>query len=289
VRIRWIATSWEFSATDSSYEEYGGSWDNQLDDDGWWVDDIRLTGALTTQLTATPDNRTPQSGACPAICNSGVGDHGTTAALTIRDANSDTVFERGERLTLDGSASSLPGGCSGGVAQYRFLRDGQVVQDWTTNNAFIDAPLVDASYQLLVRCSASFTCTGTTGATAMARVYTGDGEDIDVNLTHGSAGSSSMAWAARPQPTSVNGYDVYRGSASVTSAGDPTYSTLTCHRPDVPQQALGTTVSVLDGAIPATGQFFYYLVGHSAVATGGLDALGRKSTGTIIVAPTACP
>jgi hypothetical protein len=289
VKIRWIATSWEFSATAQSYEQEAGSWDNQLDDDGWWVDDIRLTGALTTQLTATPDNRTPQSGACPAICNSGVGDHGTTAALTIRDANSDTVFERGERLTLDGSASSLPGGCSGGVAQYRFLRDGQVVQDWTTNNAFIDAPLVDASYQLLVRCSASFTCTGTTGATAMARVYTGDGEDIDVNLTHGSAGSSSMAWAARPQPTSVNGYDVYRGSASVTSAGDPTYSTLTCHRPDVPQQALGTTVSVLDGAIPATGQFFYYLVGHSAVATGGLDALGRKSTGTIIVAPTACP
>jgi len=72
-------------------------------------------------------------------------------------------------------------------------------------------------------------------------------------------------------------------------AGDLGYATLSCLRPDVPQQAIGTTVSVLDGGIPATGQSFYYLVGHSAVAAGGMDALGKKSTGTIIVAPTTCP
>jgi hypothetical protein len=288
VRIRWIAESWEFNATGQSYEQEAG-WDNLIDDDGWWVDNIVLTGALTTQLTASPDTRPPSSGACPAICNPGVGDHGTTGALTIRDANSDTVFERGERLTLDASASSLPGGCVGGVAQYRFVRDGKVVQDWTTNNSYIDAPLVDASYQLLVRCSADFTCTGTTGATAMARVYTGDGEDIFMTLTQGSGGASSMAWPARPQPTSVNGYDVYRGTVSIATPGDPTYATLSCLRPDVPQQAIGTTVSVLDGAAPVSGQGFYYLVGHSAVAAGGLDALGKKSNGTIIVAPTVCP
>ena len=122
----------------------------------------------------------------------------------------------------------------------------------------------------------------------MARVYTGDGEDVFVTLTHGSAGASSMAWAARPQPTSVNGYDVYRGTIT-TATGDPTYATLSCLRPDVPQQTIGTTVSVLDGAAPVSGQGFYYLVGHSAVAPGGLDALGKKSSGTIIVAPTTCP
>ncbi|MEK7798623.1 MAG: hypothetical protein AAB297_02240, partial [Acidobacteriota bacterium] len=286
-----IAESWEFSATASSYEEEGGTWDNQLDDDGWWLDDIRLTGALVSQVTPAPDTKAPLSGACPATCDPNVGDRGTTAALTIHDANGDGVFERGERLTLDASASSLPGGCVGGVAQFRFLRDGQVVQDWTTNNAFIDAPLVDAGYQLLVRCSADFQCSGTVGVSAMASVYSGDGADISVLLTHASAGASSLAWPARPQPTSVIGYDVFRGTITIATpgGGDPTYATLTCLRPDVPQQALGTTVSVLDGAVPATGQGFYYLVGHSAVAPGALDALGKKSNGTIVVAPLVCP
>jgi hypothetical protein len=125
----------------------------------------------------------------------------------------------------------------------------------------------------------------------MASVYSGDGADILISLTHASAGAASLAWPARPQPTSVIGYDVFRGTITTAApgGGDPTYATLTCLRPEVPQQALGTTVSVLDGAVPAAGQGFYYLVGHSAVAPGALDALGKKSSGTIIVAPLVCP
>src|SRR5439155_582904 len=256
--------------TAQSYEQEGGIWDKALDDDGWWVDDIRLTGAIVNQVTPVPDNKPPQSGACPVICNSTVGDHGTTAVLTVRDANADGVIERGEKLTLDGSASSLPGGCSGGVAQYRFVRDGQVVQDWTTNNGFVDAPLLDATYQLFVRCSADFTCTGTTGASSLARVYTGDGADLALALTSLPAGSATLTWQARPQPSSVSGYDVFRGL--LTGLGsDTTLATLTCLRANVPQQAVGTNVQTTDAEIPAAGRTFYYFVGHSANAAGGKD------------------
>ena len=252
------------------------------------MDDIRITGVLQTQISLLVDNRPPQSGACPATCSQAVGDHGTTAVLVVRDANADGVIERGEKLTLDASASSLPGGCSGGVAQYRFVRDGKVVQDWTTNNAFIDAPLVDANYQLFVRCSADFQCTGTTGASSLARVYTGDGADLALGLTHLPAGSATLTWQARPQPSSVNGYDVFRGLLTGLRS-DTTLATLTCLRADVPQQTVGSSVLATDAATPGLGQSFYYLVGHSANAVGGRDALGRKSDNTILVSTVSCP
>jgi Thrombospondin type 3 repeat len=288
VQIRWIAQSWEFNPTAQSYESVGASWDNQLDDDGWWVDDIKITGLIQTQIALLVDNRPPQSGACPATCSQAVGDHGTTAVLAVRDANADGVIERGEKLTLDASASSLPGGCVGGVAQYRFVRDGQVVQDWTTNNAFVDAPIKDANYQLFVRCSADFQCTGTTGASSLARVYTGDGEDLVLTLTNAGAGSANLSWLARPQPSSVSGYDVFRGLLTGLKS-DTSLATLTCLRADVPQQAVGSTVQITDVPTPNVGQTFYYFVGHSANAAGGKDALGRKSDNTILVSPVSCP
>jgi hypothetical protein len=46
VRIRWIAQSWEFDCCTNSYYELGGGWGPQPGDEGWWIDDIRVTGAL---------------------------------------------------------------------------------------------------------------------------------------------------------------------------------------------------------------------------------------------------
>ena len=46
VRIRWIAQSYEFDCCTDSYYELGGGWAPQIGDEGWWVDDIRVTGAL---------------------------------------------------------------------------------------------------------------------------------------------------------------------------------------------------------------------------------------------------
>ncbi|HKB07369.1 MAG TPA: thrombospondin type 3 repeat-containing protein [Candidatus Polarisedimenticolia bacterium] len=289
VKIRWIAQSWEYSPTAQSYEQEAGSWDNQLDDDGWWVDDIRLTGVITTQISAVPDTRPPGSGACPATCNQALGDHGTTAAFVIRDTNSDGIYERGEKLTLDASTSSLPGGCVNGVAQFRFVRDGKVVQDWTTNNNFIDAPLADANYQLFVRCSADFQCTGTTGATSLAQVYTGDGTDISITAQSLSGGGIQLNWPARPQTSSVNGYDVYRGIFQANN-GDPTLASLVCLNPNIPQQPVGNNVFVQDtSAPPPSNRVYYYLVGHSANASGAKDALGKRTDGTIRIPPTSCP
>ncbi len=289
VRIRWIAQSWEFDCCSSSYQEFGGTWQDLETDDGWWVDEISITGAIETQLTPSIDAKPPLPGTCPTTCDSSVGDQGTSASLAIRDTNGNGVIERGERIALDASGSTLPGGCVGGVAQFRFVRDGQVVQDWTTNNTFLDAPLRDAQYSVFVRCSADFQCTGTTGAQATGRVYTGDGQDVDLMIGLDPAGATEIFWEARPQVSSVDGYDLFRGSFILgPPPGDLGLTTLVCHLPDIAQAPIGSTVVIGEPDTPPVGSTFYYLVGHSARAAGAIIPLGKNDAGAIRLGPP-CP
>jgi hypothetical protein len=288
VRIRWIGQAWEFNNAASSYQELGGTWADLDTDDGWWLDDIVITGAIQSQITPNPDLKAPLAGACPAACNPAVGDGGTTPVLALHDTDGDGIVERGERVVLDASASMLPGGCSNGVAQFRFERDGVVVQDWSTNSLYLDGPLKDATYKVKVRCSANVACVSATGATTQALVYTGDGNDIFLTMSHVNPTTAALTWTARPQLTSVDGYDVFRGFVDVYN-GDPSLATLVCLASNVPQAAVGSVISVSDAAIPAAPRgTYYYLVGHNPRA-GGFDALGRKSTGVIRIAPVACP
>ena len=292
VRIRWIGQSWEFNNAVSSYQELGGTWEDLDTDDGWWIDELRVTGAIQQPITLDPDTKTPLAGICPTACNPAIDDGGTAPVLAISDDNQNGVIERGERIRVDAAASTLPGGCSGGVAQFRFERDGAVIQDWTTNGLFLDAPLKDASYKVKVRCSADPACASVTGATALARVYSGDGDDVTLTLAHGVPAVSPVAvisWPARPQVSSVDGYDVFRGS--ITAYGsDPNLGTLTCLMVDVPQVTVGQTIIVQDPEVPPLPrQVYYYLVGHSSRASGAFDALGRRSNGTIRLSPVTCP
>jgi len=61
IRIRWVAQSWEFDCCSSSYHELGPAWDGR-NDDGWWIDQITVNGALESQATATVDDDAPPAG-----------------------------------------------------------------------------------------------------------------------------------------------------------------------------------------------------------------------------------
>jgi len=142
-----------------------------------------------------------------------------------------------------------------------------------------------------LRCSANTACVSATGATVQALVYTGDGNDIVLSASHQTPGSPTvvLSWPARPQLSSVDGYDVFRGFFDVYN-GDPTFATLQCIASNIPQATVGTAVTASDAAVPPVPRgVYYYLVGHSAKAPGALDALGRKSTGVIRVSPVPCP
>jgi len=74
VRLRWIAETWCFDEFDPHYAALGGSWEDNLDDDGWWVDDVRVAGVVASQSSPAPDPRPAAAGSCPAVCTDIDGD-----------------------------------------------------------------------------------------------------------------------------------------------------------------------------------------------------------------------
>ncbi|HZN04861.1 MAG TPA: hypothetical protein VFD06_14850, partial [Candidatus Polarisedimenticolia bacterium] len=184
IRIRWIAETWNFGPDFDSYYEFGGTWGPTLRDDGWWLDDIQLTGAVQAQVTPTADN-TPRTGTCPGDpCDSTLGDSGTSAAIEVTDpagAVIDGVTRiptSGAPIRLSAAGSTLPGGCANGHAEYQFLRDGLVAQAWSANPFFFDSPERTTRYTALVRCTSDPGCASVVGASIDLPVRTGEGGDV---------------------------------------------------------------------------------------------------------------
>jgi Subtilase family/Thrombospondin type 3 repeat len=298
VRIRWIAQSWEFDATSSSYYELGGTWAPDIGDDGWWIDDIQVTGAIQSQFTPSADTKPAANGVCPGLtCDSTQGENGFNVVLAVLDSHGGTgPFVSGEQATISAADSRLVGGCLNGVTQYRFLRNGAVVQDWATAPTFTDYPTQDTTYAVQLRCSVSTACVtpGTSAASVKSiQIYTGDGGDIALSLSHNrTSGTTTIQWPSRSQVAGMSGYDLYSGS--INSSGDATLGTLSgigCLAPNIaqPSGALGQPVMATESVTPALGKATYYLAGHNPIVAGGQAALGRTSSGALRPLPPTCP
>jgi len=127
--------------------------------------------------------------------------------------------------------------------------------------------------------------------TESALVFTGDSQDITLNLTH-AAGTTTIAWLSRPQTPLVSGYDLYSGTINQGGdAGQATLAGLACMSGNVPQPggSPGVNVTRTDAVNPALGKATYYLAGHSPLAAGGQAALGRRSNGALRSLPPVCP
>jgi hypothetical protein len=294
VQIRWIAQGWEFDpfGADQDYFTYGRGWENNPHDDGWWVDDIRITGAITAQATPLADTGPIPASTCPATpgdsCNQSAGDGGYSVAVAVRDTgNGNGIFEKGEVVEFDATGTTNPGGCANGITLYEFRKNGTVAQSFSANAFYRDAPTADATYTVHARCSVDPSCTSTTGATRTIQVYTGDGEDIRLLVSHDRAnGITTLRWQARPQPVPMSGYDVFRGT--IPPANLSTLASVTCDTGAA--TPVGTDVLVTSSAAaPAAGQAHFYLVGHSNPTAGSMTALGRHTNGTVRIAPVACP
>jgi hypothetical protein len=182
IEIRWIAETWVFDNNSSSYFEVGPGWNNTTADDGWWLDDIRVSGTVAQQFTPQAD-LTPRLGTCPGKpCNQAVGDAGTSVILKVTDLNgtllTDTNYATvGQSIRVSAIDSTLPGLCVGGVPEYEFTKDGVVVQSFGPKTYYLDAPEQLAQYSCRARCSTDFTCTSVIGASIVVNPYSGDGGD----------------------------------------------------------------------------------------------------------------
>ena len=256
-----------------------------------------MTGALSAPAQVVPDTRPPGPGACPTrACDPALATNGFDLDVKVIEGEEDGIVVAGEAIALSAAATTNPGGCVGGNVQFRFSRDGQVVQDWSADATFTDHPSADAAYLVQARCDREPDCTTDAANPAGSRtitIYPGDGTDIVLTLAHDRpSGTTMISWPSRPQVPAVSGYDLYRGT--IMTIGDPNLFSLAglwCLSGDIPQPAgaPGPPLSVVDAASPPAGQAFFYLAGHCPVAADARAALGRRSDGSLRPQPPACP
>jgi hypothetical protein len=235
IRIRWIAESWNFGAGFDWYPN--NEWSTTVHDEGWWLDNIELTGAITRQMTPVPDT-TPRTGSCPSDpCNQALGDNGTQPIIEVTDPAGapidgvTRVATVGDPVRLNAGASSFPGGCSGGHAEYQFLRDGGLAQPWSSNPSFLDSPERTTRYTVLLRCSSDTACASAGGASVDVPVRTGDGGEVIFGVR-----------AASLDPGA--GVRYYRGACSAGTPGAPCNAASDCG----PGGACSVTASTADDA-----------------------------------------
>jgi hypothetical protein len=146
VRIRFMHSTMKFDAllwTDAGLDA------TDPRDDGAWIDDMQVDFALGQATPATIVADTDAAGGLPNTCASGCS--AANAVLTITPPSSTAP---GQLLSLDGSGSSL-NVCVNGTLQYRFLANSVVVRGWADSPYYFDAPFLDTTYELQIRCSAN--------------------------------------------------------------------------------------------------------------------------------------
>jgi hypothetical protein len=177
VKIRWVGTAWAFGIGWNSYMQPpagGNPFDIATADDGWWVDSIRLTGAITAPAAPVLEPTTiPLTTQCPASaaanCDEtkglpGSGQPGFVVNFSVRDSDGDGTVVNGENIILDASQTLNPGGCADGVPQFKFSKDPGAVtlQDWSTAASLKLGNAVDGDlFKVEVRCSSDASCTTT--------------------------------------------------------------------------------------------------------------------------------
>ena len=155
IRLRFMHSTMKFE-TITLWSDLGLPADDSRED-GAWIDDVRIDKALGTAAVLAADT-TNQSLAdtCAQACGS------ISAPSAVLVATPPTTSAPGQIVELDATASSLDL-CVNGSIQYRFLSAGAVVRSWSDNPYYLDAPAIDTTYGVEVRCSSDPSCTGSDG------------------------------------------------------------------------------------------------------------------------------
>ncbi|HXV74833.1 MAG TPA: hypothetical protein VD788_00825, partial [Candidatus Polarisedimenticolaceae bacterium] len=160
VRLRFMYTDLKTSA--------GTTWESLFalnpgpGDDGWWIDDLRVTNTLDTPADILNDDK--DNSGLPASC----GTNCTTITMAVTRDPVSTLTAPGQVVEFDATNTSA-NRCLDGTLQYQFWRDGNannmggdpldtLLRGWTDNPVLIDAPTSTTNYVVEARCSTATTC-----------------------------------------------------------------------------------------------------------------------------------
>jgi hypothetical protein len=379
-RLRWVGEmggGWSFHESRSFLEPEPGGNPSQLydGDEGWYIDDIKITDLRTAPAFTVVD---PDGGttSCPSR-----GATGNCGAITVRVAGAaidsdpnapggslDTLLfaqssNLGTRVLLDARQSAADidpgdpnflagGGCKAGVLEYEWsqLDDhlGNVVSVVSPFSPKADVTVTtpaDATYRVDVRCSSDPGCTRSQEVNVL--VYTGDGSDVNSEVhNHSPIGlldgiyadhdpgtcdqdpnspsfhtclspsvavgavctvgldcgrGATLSWRARPQPTGVSGYDLFKRTVTVIGADVFASDRFQADAgaggciDNVANLLPGTRVTRIDSAASlAVGQAWLYMLGHDSNNALAIAPLGRRPSvsnraGTLVSASRTCP
>ncbi len=272
-------------------------------DDGWFIDNVRLTGlASQTSTLALQLDNTGSSTICGGVVNCTAVDGSLAVlsyprndregnpkpALFCSDQNTDECDYDGDG-TIDSTAtdvqSDAPGRafvldaqfsssdkCLGGALEYRYtdLTNNVVIRDWLTDPVTLINPTTTTSYRLETRCSTSLTCSDLVDVTVVvpgSAPTTCRTADLTI-----AADKQTITWAADANAACTAVFDTLRGDV-------PTFSSGTCIEND------GTDTTTVDtDPAPAAGNAYWYLSRHDA-DTYSTGAAGEQDRSGI----TGCP
>ncbi|HET9298853.1 MAG TPA: hypothetical protein VFO11_02840, partial [Candidatus Polarisedimenticolaceae bacterium] len=277
IRIRYLATSVEFVDALTMQQIYG--WNPIEADDGWYIDDVRVSNTLTSAATVSVDTA-DRSGlpACGPTCSS------VTASLVATPP----IMECSDRtITLDASASTADQ-CLGGVLQFRFQwqyftnweQHAGVVQDWN------ESPVVSHTmgdlvsygpfpYHVDVRCSTLPACLGR--ATTRVPMHF---QPVPFPYSISFLDKVTIGWGSNLYFAAASG-DLM---ALRANGGNFEGTAVSCLAYVSPGD--GTRSSMTDFSLPSPGQAKYYLLRQVASAVPDCS-INSYSTGSPAEVPGA--
>jgi len=288
IRIRFLASTAKQGATVDHL--FTDTILGETSDDGWYIDDIRVTAELATPATLSVDEKDNSAlPPCDVACND------VTSVLEVYPP---TLSAPGLRLVLDAGAS-FADRCFDGTLQYRFWIDGDgngqgwdaadtLLRDWTDNPTLATTAAVDTSYVSEARCSSLPTCEGVSNAwvtvtgPAAGRIAD-DGVFVTgtpLTLAKAAAGDITLNWSASCL-TGDSDYAIYEGTLGDFASHLP----LLC----------GTGGATSSTITPSGGDIYYLVVPANELREGayGVDSDGveRLASGEACLAQEigVCP
>ena len=269
LRVRFLVTS--FQLVGDNFDgtvtwQRALNWNPTPADDGWYIDDVRVTNTLTGAATVSVD-QADRTGlpTCGPVCGS------LTASVT---ATPPTV-ELDQEVTLDASGS-VADQCPGGNLQYRFWddvdKDGvlapwdTVFQEWGVNAVLTHTPNRTKHYYVDVRCSTGPACASRVLVVVPLVCAPVDRVPFPDPITWASKTHADFGWRFDVSADAIRG-DL---GALRASQGQFQGTVLDCMGNNI--YATGSTnLNFTHAGTPSPGEAFYYLVkddGHACASWG---------------------